>query len=94
MPNVMTGIITCHLALQQTLGVPNAWNPFQLLKLVPSMIKADRVDFRDLVGVVQLLGLQLVVIFPVAQKLFQRRARCNSHARALGMLRLVRSAQR
>jgi hypothetical protein len=54
--------------------MPNTRHSFQLIELIPSMIKADSVDFYELVCIVQLLRLQLAVIFPVAQKLFEHQA--------------------
>ncbi len=53
--------------------VPDSWNILQNIKLVPSVIEGDLFHCRDSSCVAHLLGAELVVIFPIAYELLQRR---------------------
>jgi len=50
----------------QTLFVPNSGNALKSVKLIPAMIESDRLYFRNLAGIAQLFGFQLIMVFPSA----------------------------
>ncbi|MGH9687980.1 MAG: hypothetical protein ACRD5K_12905 [Candidatus Acidiferrales bacterium] len=63
----------------KTFLVPDAWNAFEGINFVAAVEELDFLDFSDAACGVELLGLELVVVLPGFQKLFEESAVGDAH---------------